>query len=82
MAPEVEFDSRYGVKADVFSLGVVLHVMLTGRFPITALNEPAQIHESIPGGEGGKEELEDSGGGGLRELLLAMLHGNAYKVGR
>ena len=66
MAPEVEFDSRYGCKADVFSLAVVLHVMLTGRFPKTALNEPAEIHSTIPDG--------------LRELMLVMLHGDPYQV--
>ena len=65
---QVEFDSRYGVKADVYSLGVVLHVMLTAKFPKTALNQPASIDEDIPASNG------------LRELLLAMLHGDPYQV--
>ena len=72
MAPEVEFDSRYGCKADVFSLAVVLHVMLVGRFPKTAPNEPAEIDPSI--------ESCELGANGLRNLLLAMLHGDPYQV--
>ena len=46
---QVEYDSRYGVKADVWSLGVVLHVMLTCKFPKTQLNQAAIIDESIKG---------------------------------
>jgi len=54
---QVEYDSRYGVKADVYSLGVVLHVMLTCKFPKTQLNQPAIIDDSIQGG-GEKEGRE------------------------
>ena len=39
-------------QADIFSLGVVLHVLLTGRFPQTGLNQPARIHPSIPDVDG------------------------------
>lgn len=88
MAPEVEFDSRFGVQvcvllvaaqaphfqsffppntppntqnkpihvqhtqADIFSLGVVLHVLLTGKFPRTGLNQPAAIDDGVPDVDG------------------------------
>jgi serine/threonine protein kinase len=91
MAPEVEFDSRFGVQvcvlclvpidqsfhptdhsqlpqqADIFSLGVVLHVLLTGTFPKTGLNQPARIDPGIPDVDG------------LRGLLEGMLHGDPYQ---
>lgn len=74
MAPEVEFDSRFGVQADIFSLGVVLHVLLTGgRFPQTALGEPAVLRDDAEG-KGTIPEVD-----GLRSLVQAMLHGDPYR---
>lgn len=56
IAPEVESDTRYGVKADVFGLGVALHVMLTGAFPTsTGFKQQARIRE---------QDIEDQGGYG------------------
>ena len=72
MAPEVEFDSRFGVQADIYSLGVVLHVLLTGgKFPKpAALGQPAVLDPGF------KEEKEEEG---LRELVAGMLHGDPYQ---
>ena len=40
MAPEIVTKKEYsGFKADIWALGVVLYVMLTGRFPFTGKNE-------------------------------------------
>ena len=40
MSPEVTRKIEYsGFKADIWALGVVLYVMLTGRFPFTAKTE-------------------------------------------
>lgn len=40
MAPEIVRKQEYnGFKADVWALGVVLHVMLTGRFPFVGKTE-------------------------------------------
>jgi len=54
-------------QADIFSLGVVLHVLLTGAYPKTGLNEPARIDAGIPDVNG------------LRALLEGMLHGDPYQ---
>ena len=40
MSPEIVRKSEYsGFKADIWALGVVLYVMLTGRFPFKAKTE-------------------------------------------
>ena len=40
MAPEIIRKSEYnGFKADIWALGVVLHVMMTGRFPFVGKTE-------------------------------------------
>jgi len=81
MAPEVECDSRFGVQADIFSLGVVLHVLLTGgRFPKTAFGQPAVLMDGKEGGEGGgKGEGMIPEEEGFRALVESMLHGDPYR---
>ena len=40
MSPEIVKKNEYnGFKADIWALGVVLYVMLTGRFPFKAKTE-------------------------------------------
>ena len=40
MSPEIVRKSEYnGFKADIWSLGVVLYVLLTGKFPFKAKTE-------------------------------------------
>ena len=40
MSPEIVSKKEYsGFKADIWALGVVLYVMLTGRFPFAAKTE-------------------------------------------
>lgn len=39
MAPEILKGNLYGVKVDVYSLGVVLYAMLCGMFPYFGVSE-------------------------------------------
>jgi len=39
MAPEILEEKRYGIEADLYSLGVSLFQMLTGRYPFTGNSE-------------------------------------------
>lgn len=32
VAPEILLDNGYGVKADLFSAGIILYILLTGKF--------------------------------------------------
>ncbi|CAI5534781.1 unnamed protein product [Closterium sp. Naga37s-1] len=48
MAPEV-FTGEYGCSADVWSLGVVLHVLLCGGVPFWGDDEAATIHSVLHG---------------------------------
>ncbi|CAJ0938040.1 unnamed protein product, partial [Mesorhabditis belari] len=49
MAPEIVGKREYGTKADVWSAGVLLYLLLSGRLPFSGSN--AQIYESIEKGQ-------------------------------
>lgn len=36
MAPEIIFNKPYGIKVDIWSLGMLFYQMLFGKLPITA----------------------------------------------
>lgn len=42
MAPEVN-KGKYGIKCDVWSLGIMLYVMLTGSFPFKGDTEEDKL---------------------------------------
>jgi len=48
MAPEV-FLQKYNSKIDIWSMGVVLYIMLSGKVPFPGQNEPEIIHNVIKG---------------------------------
>ena len=39
MAPEIVNRYKYGLPADIWSLGVLLYKIITGKFPFRAKNE-------------------------------------------
>lgn len=50
MAPEVIDSGNYGVQADVFSLGILLHELLSGQIPYGKRNEASLILSVMDGG--------------------------------
>jgi len=48
MAPEV-FLQHYNSKIDIWSMGVVLYIMLSGKVPFPGRTEPEIIHNVIKG---------------------------------
>ena len=79
MAPEIQACQSYDSKADVWSLGVLLYIMLTLRFPFT----PTLVSERISpqqNGEGSPPLLDldpitEAAGGATEcaDLLSQML---------
>ncbi|KAJ1365880.1 hypothetical protein KIN20_026343, partial [Parelaphostrongylus tenuis] len=45
MAPEVIFGKEYGTAADIWSTGVVLHLLLSGRLPFGS--SPSSVYDEI-----------------------------------
>ncbi|HEY7222450.1 MAG TPA: PASTA domain-containing protein [Micromonosporaceae bacterium] len=50
LAPELITDGRADTRADVYSVGIVLFEMLTGRIPFTPHSETAEQVQRYPGG--------------------------------
>ena len=48
IAPEV-FLQKYNKKIDIWSMGVVLYIMLSGKVPFPGRTEPEIIHNVIKG---------------------------------
>lgn len=49
MAPEVVSDVEYGTKADMWSAGVLLYILLCGRLPFVGARQ--KVYESITEGK-------------------------------
>eukprot|EP00747_Dinoflagellata_sp_TGD_P135356 gnl/TRDRNA2_/TRDRNA2_175453_c0_seq1.p1 gnl/TRDRNA2_/TRDRNA2_175453_c0~~gnl/TRDRNA2_/TRDRNA2_175453_c0_seq1.p1 ORF type:complete len:336 (-),score=40.28 gnl/TRDRNA2_/TRDRNA2_175453_c0_seq1:282-1289(-) len=47
MAPEVSNSGAYGLPADIFSCGMLLYEVLTGKVPFAHKRNPAHIHYAI-----------------------------------
>eukprot|EP00434_Breviolum_minutum_P037421 symbB.v1.2.033178.t1/scaffold4024.1/size46069/2 len=61
MAPEVLNSGEYGVSADVFSFGILLHEMLSGQVPFGGRNEAALCLAIMGGHRPPFEELLEVG---------------------
>lgn len=46
LPPEIVLGQKYGPKVDIWSLGVLLYVSLTGRFPFSGSNVE-EIYDAI-----------------------------------
>ncbi|KRW98506.1 Protein kinase-like domain [Pseudocohnilembus persalinus] len=44
MAPEILLGKKYGIEADIYSLGVILYCMVLGRYPYKANNDEDLIY--------------------------------------
>eukprot|EP00270_Netrium_digitus_P011027 TRINITY_DN3474_c0_g1_i1.p1 TRINITY_DN3474_c0_g1~~TRINITY_DN3474_c0_g1_i1.p1 ORF type:complete len:551 (+),score=105.90 TRINITY_DN3474_c0_g1_i1:181-1653(+) len=81
MAPEVK-SGKYGLEVDVFSLGVILHIILTGKLPFGSLMEKDMVAALCVGGH-----LESAEDGNVwsgvtveaKDLVLRMLAGDPQK---
>lgn len=47
MAPEVMARQKYGLKADIWSLGVILYQMISGRYPFERKETMAEMYEQV-----------------------------------
>ncbi|VDM98745.1 unnamed protein product [Thelazia callipaeda] len=72
MAPEVVNDLEYGTKADMWSAGVLLYILLCGRLPFVGTRQ--EVYENITEGKyshhgGTWQEISDS----AKDLLIRLL---------
>ena len=49
VAPEVLHDKKYNCKADIFSLGVILYIMLTGNVPFHSKTYEGLVEANMNG---------------------------------
>jgi serine/threonine protein kinase len=68
-APEVHADEEYSESADIFSLGVVLHAMLEGRWPAFVGGRACAMDEQALAAWEGWEKVS----GQARDLIALML---------
>eukprot|EP00435_Cladocopium_sp_Y103_P043116 s2212_g12.t1 len=68
MAPEVLNSGEYGVSADIFSFGILLHEMLSGNIPFRGKNEAALCLAIMRGQRPPFEELLEIGHIGEEKL--------------
>ncbi len=73
MAPEQIRCESMDRRCDVFSLGVVLYNLLTGRHPFTAANDAATISNIIAGKPTPPSEIVPEIGPDLEEIVLTAL---------
>jgi len=71
MAPEVLHSGEYGVSADIFSFGILLHEILTGNIPFSGKNEAALCLAIMGGHRPPFEELLEIGYVGEERLNQA-----------
>uniref|UniRef100_A0A0R3RLB4 Protein kinase domain-containing protein n=1 Tax=Elaeophora elaphi TaxID=1147741 RepID=A0A0R3RLB4_9BILA len=72
MAPEVVSDAEYGTKADMWSAGVLLYILLCGRLPFVGTRQ--SVYEGITEGRyshhgGTWQQISDS----AKDLLIRLL---------
>ncbi|VDK63534.1 unnamed protein product [Onchocerca ochengi] len=72
MAPEVVNNAEYGTKADMWSAGVLLYILLCGRLPFVGARQ--EVYESITEGKyshhgGTWQQISDS----AKDLLIRLL---------
>lgn len=71
MAPEVVARREHnGIHADIWSLGVLLHGMVTGKFPFSGINEKETMTKILRGTFDMPEEISPS----CKSLLSKLLH--------
>ena len=71
MAPEI-IDGDYSFKTDIWSVGVILFVLMTGRFPFFAHNQH-DVFEKIINDKYDEEELNDSNCSAEAKDLISKL---------
>lgn len=82
MAPEV-FLQNYNSKIDIWSMGVVLYIMLSGKVPFPGRNEPEIIYNVIKGEYNFNHNAFHSVSDECKDLIKSLLireHENRYNA--